>query len=59
MLQNVIGIPGIDMQFPSADKIKEQQDAKQKQLQTARQSGFKLPSRQIGSNVSRFVLRFL
>lgn len=38
------GIPGIDMQFPSADKVKEQQEAKQKMLQSARQSGFKLPN---------------
>ncbi|XP_065060829.1 uncharacterized protein LOC135688058 [Rhopilema esculentum] len=43
------GIPGIDMQFPSADKVKEQQEAKQKMLQSARQSGFKLPNLQAGS----------
>ena len=40
------------MQFPSADKIKEQQEAKQNQLQSARQSGFKLPNLPIGIMVS-------
>ena len=39
------------MQFPSADKVKEQQEAKQKMLQSARQSGFKLPNLQAGSGV--------
>eukprot|EP00112_Aurelia_sp_Birch-Aquarium-sp1_P012294 Seg2587.3 transcript_id=Seg2587.3/GoldUCD/mRNA.D3Y31 product="pre-mRNA 3' end processing protein WDR33" protein_id=Seg2587.3/GoldUCD/D3Y31 len=51
------GIPGIDMQFPSAEKLKEQLEAKHKTLQTARQSGFKLPNLQPENTASTDTLR--